>query len=61
MAQLKTEKKVAKNALFFVPLFDIHEADSMNTAPLERSFIKALKRMYDYGGFYLQVNRAFAY
>lgn len=61
MAQLKTEKKAAKNALFFVPLFDIHEADSMNTAPLERSFIKALKRMYDYGGFYLQVNRAFAY
>lgn len=61
MAQLKTEKKVAKNALFFVPLFDIHEADSINTAPLERSFIKALKRMYDYGGFYLQVNRAFAY
>lgn len=61
MVQLKTEKKAAKNALFFVPLFDIHEADGLNTAPLERSFIKALKRMYDYGGFYLQINRAFAY
>lgn len=55
------EIKKAKNVLFAVPLFDINERDGMNTAKIERSFPQALRRMYDFGGFFIKISRMYVY